>query len=130
MNSVILWVAIGEWEPDEWCLSVGGRRHENGKVMVEYDDDWLSVAREQDVVRDYDDSELEKVVELVRGEAELFVVRWRKGSIFQKMISSIPKDIRVVVDNDHGLIVPVDRIRDVPLENWIKSSESQGLWQD
>ena len=122
MNSLIL--LLGReciWSPESWAFEQGGESGIGGQVMIEGQSGWLSVLRDDQLLDDYDSEERATLSAILDGSISYFV-EWNGSEIIEKFLRAVPADHCVFVDNDHGLVVPIRAVRDLPLETWITAS--------
>lgn len=110
------------WSPEEWVSSQGGTRLSNGQVVIEHNNDWLSVLRDDSVIDDFDDEERAYMLSLV-GQPALFLIEWKGGEAAELLIRAIPADCAAAIDNDHGILDLAHRVREVPIKYWATASE-------
>lgn len=122
MNTLVLLVAKEcAWSPEVWAIEGGGQRAADGQIMIERGPEWLSIARDERVLDDFDDEERLRVAALV-GEATTYLVEWRGNVLVETFLRSIPPGTRAAIDNDHGLLVPVSEVAGEPVETWVRAS--------
>lgn len=123
MNTLVLLVGReSAWSPEVWAAESGGQRSADGQVMIERNGEWLSITRDERVLDDFDDQELSRIAALV-GEPTMYLVEWRGNALAEVFLRSIPPDTRAVIDNDHGLLVPVTEVAGEPLDTWVRASK-------
>ena len=121
MNTLILLIdGNAVWSPEHWVLGRGGVVATTGQAVVEDDSGWLSVFRDDTVLQDYEASELDVVSTLV-SHPLLFLIQWRGNRLVEELLRAVPAECTVVVDNDHGVLAPVERVRDHPLDTWMRA---------
>lgn len=122
MNSITLLVEREcTWSPEIWAEAVGGKRIGDDQVTIEQESEWLSIIQDDQVLDDFDDTECTRILELV-GEPLVYVIEWKGNKLVERLLRSIPHNIRAAVDNDHGLLVPVDQVANKPLESWARAA--------
>jgi hypothetical protein len=122
MNTLVLLVDRGSaWSPQAWAVERGGF-HVGDQVIIEQDTEWLSVVRDDRVLHELDDEERSRLAELV-AEPATYLVEWKGGMLVENLLRSVPPTTRAAVDNDHGLVVAVHEISDVPLDSWIRATK-------
>lgn len=123
MNTLILFMGDKSvWSPELWAIQQGGKPGENDQVMLERANEWLSVLRYENIIHDYDDLELEALSTLLM-QPTPFLIEWRGSCLVKGLLQSIPSDCEAVVDNDHGLIVSIADVRDLPFESWVRANK-------
>jgi hypothetical protein len=119
MNTLILHTENSEWSPLDTLISLGGAVDSSGGVVLHSDESWIRLFWEDDVIHDYEGRDAERLAAHIHNQSS-FVVEWRGDALLQKFLDALPTDRRVVLDNDHGIMVPFDLIRDQPVEKWIR----------
>ncbi|WP_156087504.1 hypothetical protein [Lysobacter sp. Root667] len=121
MNTIIFFQSLGrDWSPEYWAVSHGASQGEYGEFVVESFGGWISVSRDPNVLDDYESDEA-AVVRKAIPTFEAYVIEWRGGGLIDDLLSSIPAEHFALIDNDHGLVVSIDRVRGLPLDSWIKA---------
>lgn len=118
MNSLVLFVQESGWKPETWILLVGGARSETGQFVVENASSWLSVYKYDETFDDYDATE-EQSVRAVMQDPIPYLIEWRGDELLEKFIENIPVDEEVIVDNDHGLICCVSKLKGLAVRDWV-----------
>lgn len=108
------------WSPEIWAEQHGGKRGVGGQIMIERPSGWLSVLRDDSVFDEYDEDERTALSTMLAKPA-LFLVEWKGSDLVEALLRAVPFECGAVVDNDHGVIVPVQAIRDLPLESWVRA---------
>lgn len=127
MNSLILLTSHAcRWSPENWAIDHGGKSGADGQVVVELPTGWLSVLCEDRIWIDYEEGE-QAAIRSILGKPALFLIEWKGDHLLRKLLQSIPADERVLVDNDHGLIVPTQAVNDLEIGSWIRSSGLLGI---
>lgn len=120
MNTLLLLVEAGSaWSPEAWAIEQGGKRRHDGRHMVERDSTWLSVVKDDRVLDDFDAEERLQLRSLVT-DPTIYLIEWKGPSLVEDMLRSIPRETRAAIDNDHGLLVPVQKILYEPIDRWAK----------
>jgi hypothetical protein len=115
------------WSPEAWAEQVGGKRTGVAQIMVEQAaGSWLSIVRDDAVLGDFDAIERSQLAELV-ADPVAYLVEWRGDSLVELLLYSVMAAIRAdgtraAIDNDHGLVVPVQHVAGEPLESWARAS--------
>jgi hypothetical protein len=123
MNSILLHIGRSSvWSPEAALLAHGATRSKSGQVMLESEDGWLSVTRDDDALNDYEDDDREVLDSLILNPVT-YLIEWRGARPLHQFISLVPRGGDVVVDNDHGLICSVDQIREIPIASWVTLSK-------
>jgi hypothetical protein len=121
MNTLVLLLSREcAWSPEIWAEQHGGERGVGGQVMIESPSGWLSVLHDDHVLDEYDENERRELSAML-AEPELFLVEWKGSDLVEALIRAVPVECGAVVDNDHGVIVPVQTICDLPLESWVRA---------
>ncbi|MDG4558495.1 MAG: hypothetical protein P9F19_14050 [Candidatus Contendobacter sp.] len=118
MNSLILFVRGKNWQPDTWVTLAGGSKTESGQFVLENSSSWLSVYKYDEAFDDYDEAEENLVRELIQDPIP-YLIEWRGDELLEKLISNIPADKDVIVDNDHGLICSVSKLKGLSVRDWV-----------
>lgn len=122
MNSFIMHVSHQcEWQPTLWISSMKGSESEAGQATIELGQEWISALRYDDVIHDYDDIELIALESMIQGY-QSYLIEWKGAELVQRLIHAIPEGSQIIIDNDHGVICPVDWIKLLPLESWVRAS--------
>jgi hypothetical protein len=90
--------------------------------MIEGPSGWLSVLCDDSVLNDYDVDERAALATML-AEPVPFLVEWKGADLLKALVQAVPEEIGAVVDNDHGVMVPVREVRDLPIESWVKASK-------
>jgi hypothetical protein len=119
MNTLVLHISRENgWSPEDWLLSTGGSRGMADQVVLETETGWLAVGKCDEVMHDYEDSELQVLESLIRDPVP-YLVEWRGNHLVQQLVDAIPLGCSAAIDNDHGLICLVDRVKNLPVTSWI-----------
>lgn len=122
MNTLVLLLSRGStWSPEHWASQHGGARGVGGQVMIESPSGWLSVLRDDRVLDDYDDEERVALSTMLR-EPVPFLVEWKGPDLLEALLQAVPRESDAVVDNDHGVLAPIQAIHGLPIEKWIRAS--------
>lgn len=122
MNTLILLLdRASTWSPEAWACQQGGERGDDGQIMLELSPGWLSVLHDSRVLDDYDVDECNVLATLLTDPVP-FVIEWKGGHLLKALIQAVPPEASAVVDNDHGVIAPVRKIRDLPIESWVRAT--------
>jgi hypothetical protein len=127
MNTLILHTNNSEWSPLDTLTSLGGTVSSSVGVVLHSDESWVRLLREDDVIHDYEGRDAELLATHINDRSS-FIVEWRGDALLQKFLDALPTDKRVVVDNDHGVMVPFDLIRDQPVEKWIRERKISEIY--
>lgn len=120
MNTLILHIPLDQaWSPIDLLLSLGGVVNDAGSVVLTDQKSWVSVLRCDEVVNDYDESDRDFLGKII-ADRRSFLIEWNEDDFLAKVLSRIPGFVGIVVDNDHGVIVPYDLVRDSSIESWIR----------
>jgi hypothetical protein len=123
MNTLVLLVEReSAWSPEKWATEQGGACGVGDQVVIEQDAEWLSVVRDDRVLDDFDDQERFRLAELVTKPA-VYLVEWKGGKLVERLLRAIPPETRAAVDNDHGLLVAVQKVAGDPLHSWVGVSK-------
>lgn len=123
MNTLVLLLnRESAWSPETWATQHGGERGVGGQVMIEDQTGWLSVLRDDRVLDDYDDEERSELSVMLAQPAP-FLLEWKGRGLVEALLRAVPIESGAVVDNDHGLLVPIQAIRDLPLGSWVRESK-------
>lgn len=120
MNTLILHNIEGSnWSLAEHLVSLGGVSTGPDEITLSTDSSWIRLTWADDVIYDYDFSRL-NLLKSFGAERKSFMVEWRGDDLLQNFIDSIPTDKKIVVDNDFGIFISLDLIRDKLLSTWIR----------
>ena len=123
MNTLVLLLRReSTWSPETWASQQGGERGDGGQVMIERPSGWLSVLRDDRVLDDYDVDERAALAAMLT-EPVPFLVEWRGADLLKALLRAVPQETDAVVDNDHGVLVPIREIHDLPIESWVRASK-------
>lgn len=123
MNTLILLLnRDSAWSPENWALQNGGERTSCGHIMIERPSGWLSVVSDQEVLNEFDDEGRSKLSAML-AEPTSFTIEWKGSGLLEALLHAVPPETGGVVDNDHGLLVPIHAICDLPLRSWVRESE-------
>lgn len=129
MNTVlILKEKDNLWVPEDWFTSQGGICLENGQITLEVDDSWVSIIRANEVISDFDGHEKSLIFDEL-DEPEIYLIEWRGNELLQSFINSLPTNVKILVDNDHGLICDVCFIKNYPVSEWLEKAELKKINQ-
>lgn len=125
MNTLILLLERGStYSPELWALQQGADRGVGGQLMIERPTGWLSVLREDEVLEEYDDGE-RKVISTFLTDPISYLIEWRGSVLLEELFRSIPLG-NALVDNDHGLLVPLREVKDLAVESWARTRAVPG----
>ncbi len=120
MNTLVLLLdRKSEWSPLVWAKQQGGEIGVGGQVMIENPNGWLSVLRNDHVLHEYDEEE-RIVISRVLARPALFVVEWKGKYLVESLLQATPPRFGALVDNDHGVLVPIQEVRELPIESWAR----------
>lgn len=123
MNTLVLLLSRdSEWTPEIWAYERGGKLGVGGQVMIEGQSAWLSVCRDEDVLNEYAVEERAAVLTTLTDPVP-FVIEWKGVDLLSALLQAVPPDTRAVVDNDHGLLVPIRTITSLRLDSWLGASK-------
>lgn len=123
MNTLILLTnRESAWSPETWATQHGGERGIGGQIMIEGQSGWLSVLRDDRVLDEYDDEERSELSAML-ADPMPFLLEWKGSDLVEALLRAVPLESGAVVDNDHGLLVPIEAIRDLPLGSWVTESK-------
>jgi hypothetical protein len=89
----------------------GQVRTESGKRMiVEGDWGWFAFAIDEPPIDDFEASELHEVKSRI-SRPSFSLLEFRNTASAEIAILGLPSGREIVIDNDHGLIVPIEEIR-------------------
>lgn len=117
MNSIVLFAQNDSWQPDGWVKSMGGTKSDSGQFVVETSFSWISFCRYAEVFGDYDDDE-EQIVRSLIPKPTGYLIEWRGDDLLEKFIEEFPANKRAVIDNDHGLICSILKVKGLPVSHW------------
>lgn len=121
MNTLILHIARKYgWSPEDWLLSLGGSRGMAGQMVLETETGWLALLRCDEVMHEYEDAEHQVLESLIRDPSP-YSVEWRGDHLVQQLIDAVPLGCNAAIDNDHGVICSVDRVKNLPATSWIRA---------
>lgn len=121
MNTLVLLInRESAWSPETWATQHGGKRGVSGQVMIEGPSDWLSVLRDDRVLDEYDEDERTALSAMIATPV-LFLVEWKGSDLVEALLKAVPPECGAVVDNDHGVLAPIQAIYDLPIESWVKA---------
>lgn len=123
MNTLILLLnRESNWSPLTWATQHGGECSSGGQIMIEGQSCWLSILRDDQILDEYDADERSKLSALLI-EPVPFLLEWKGSDLVEALLRAVPSDCDAVVDNDHGLLVPIQEIRVLPLGSWVRVSK-------
>ncbi len=123
MNTLILLLSRkSAWSPETWALQHGGERGVGGQVMIESPSGWLSVLHDERILNEYDDQERSEL-SVMLAEPTPFLLEWKGSDLVEALLQAVPLDSDAVVDNDHGLLAPVQAIRNLSLGSWVREGK-------
>ncbi|WP_271584190.1 hypothetical protein [Bradyrhizobium sp. CCBAU 45389] len=118
MNTIILIVERdGVWSPEVWASEHGGRCGIGNQLVIERDGQWLSIVRDDRVLDDFDQAERSRLNDLVVVPAT-YLLEWRGDMLVECLLQSVPPNLRAAIDNDHGLLLPLQELADKPIRLW------------
>ena len=121
MNTLIVHTTLDErWSPVDWILASGGGRVVSGGASKTTKHGSIIAYRADEVRHDYEPDAWE-IVEAFLPEPISYLVEWRGDDLIAALLRSVPAGAEVVLDNDHGVICPVDRVRRLAPAAWIRS---------
>ena len=119
MNTIILLLERDSaWSPGMWVDQQGGYTGSNGQVTVERNMEWISVVRDDEVLVNFDDLEMERLRTLV-SKPIAYLIEWKGSSLLESLLKDVPPELHAAIDNDHGLIVPVREVAGKPSDSWV-----------
>jgi len=122
MNSIVLFAQTDGWQPDGWVKSMGGTKSDSGQFVVETSCSWISFCRYDDVFSDYDDDE-EQIVRSLIQEPTGYLIEWRGDDLLEKFIEDFASNTKAVIDNDHGLICYISKVKGLPVSHWFREKK-------
>jgi hypothetical protein len=130
MITVVL--AITRHQAGNWLLerlNLLGKPHTSDpdRWSVEVADDWLAVAKADYVREDYEPDELESLARRVSDPA-FYVLEAHTENIAARYIKTLPEDLELLIDNDHGWIAPVSDYKEAMAEglDWLHAKRRNG----
>lgn len=122
MNTLILIIdSDSDWSPRNWIAMEGGTKMPNGQMTLERQKEWLSITLDDCLLSDFESSEKEFFARHI-AKPTAFLVEWKESALIEAFLRSIPSECTAFIDNDHGLIAPVQSIRDLPVDSWRTSA--------
>lgn len=120
MNTLILLVENeSSWSPLVWAADQGGEPTEDGRVIIEGRDGWLSVHADQSVLDDFDDDErADALAALV--EPSMFVVEWHGDAFIETFVNAVPSYCRAHVENERDVFAPITVLQRTPCATWAR----------
>jgi hypothetical protein len=82
------------------------------RLVIQNGDDWLAVNSDPLLVDYYDEVEIKFIYSAIT-HPKFLRVEGRGGPLLNWMIMGISSSDQLLVDNDHGLISDIDKIRDL-----------------
>ena len=123
MNTLVLLLnRDNAWSPEIWATQHGGERGVGGQIMIECPSGWLSVLRDDRIFDEYDAAERSELSAML-AEPKPFLLEWKGSDLVEALLRAVPLESGAVVDNDYGLLVPIQAIRDLPLGSWVRASK-------
>lgn len=123
MNTLVLLLERDStWSPRLWATQQAGATSVDGQVVVEQGMEWISIVRDDDVLADFDELEMERLGTMVSAPAA-YLVEWRGSTLLANLLRAAAKETRAAIDNDHGLLVSVREVADRPPESWILAKQ-------
>jgi len=121
MNTLILLLENEcSWSPLVWAIEHGGESMEDGRVVIDDAQGWLSLLQDPNVLDDFDDDErVQALAALVTPSS--FVVEWCSDRLIEAFVAAVPKDSRVFVDNDRGVFASITVLQNAPLATWARA---------
>ncbi len=122
MNCLLLFCEQADAAPLQWLATLG-------QVFVDGGDRWrvatsttlIALSVYVDFDREFDEEDGCAILDLIEFK-RIWAVEWNDVSLLTKLLAQIPIEMRIVIDNDHGLICDFDQLRGVPVTNWIRGA--------
>lgn len=121
MNTLIFHVVGCDWSLSDFLASRGGVLTADNEVTLSKGLSWLRITRADEVINDYSGKNLD-FLEGFGSERKSFIFEWRGDNLLGAFLDSIPVDKKIIVDNDMGLFIFFDLIRDKPISAWVRES--------
>ena len=122
MNAVILWIEGGAWSPDSWFVEKHGKKSADGRIIVDRVYEWISIDHSDNIFNYYEQAEIDGISSNLV-DARPCMIQWRGTSIADEFFGSIPDGISAIIDNDHGLVCHVDRVKKLSVDFWAYRKE-------
>jgi hypothetical protein len=119
MNTLILHAQSPHSDPFSVLATLGGIITGADEITLSVSGNWIRVTRADDVMNDYEQEEKSLIFSFFEKQRS-FLVEWRGDSLLHEYLSALPKGNVIVVDNDHGIISPLDVVVDLQLAEWIR----------
>ena len=74
---------------------------------VDVGDDWIAVSNATRVVEDYDEDDISLIHKAI-GDVDFYILESRTDRIMACYIKALPDHSKILIDNDHGWIAPVE----------------------
>ncbi len=126
MNSIVLFVKPEEWSPKTWMHTLSYAIVNSDQYVVETATSWLSIRSCNEIFDDYDVHEEEQVRLLIQCP-QPYLIEWRGEELLQKFIDDFPSGKVAVIDNDHGLICAISKVKGRPISKWIREKKMNTL---
>ncbi len=95
---------------------------DRGQFVVETSNSWISVYRYDEVFNDYDKDEEQLVRSLVHNPVP-YLIEWRGDELLKKFIEDFPLNNNAVIDNDHGIICNISKLKGKPVSDWVREKK-------
>jgi hypothetical protein len=123
MNTLVLLLnRRSNWSPEDWVSQQGGELGTGGQLMIERPSGWLSILRNERVLDEYDVQERATLAKMLT-EPVPFLIEWKGSVLLEAFLKAAAQEENAVIDNDHGVMVPVREVLDIPLESWARAKE-------
>ncbi|MDH2343073.1 hypothetical protein [Bradyrhizobium sp. SSUT77] len=122
MNTIILIIERDSpWSPEMWASDHEGKRGIDNQLVIERKEEWLSIVRDDRVLDDFDEAERSRLNNLVIAPVT-YLLEWRGHLLVESLLRSVPANLRAAIDNDHGLLLPLQELASKPINDWARAS--------
>jgi len=80
------------------------------RLVVEGDWGWFSISHDDTIINDFDDEE-RSAINFTLEDASFYLAEYSNLYSANMAIERMPVNTRQWIDNDHGLICPIDKIK-------------------
>ena len=124
MNTIILIVNENtSWSPQYWIEKKGGGINIFHQLVLNKNDGWISIVKDQTILNDYDKKEISEIINTIQ-KPVFHVIEWKGDHILEEFLNEIPFDIEALIDNDHGLISKACDLSGKPVSSWITKNSN------
>ena len=122
MNGLLLFFEQADAVPLQWLATLGPVFVDGGdRWLVSTTNSYIALGEYVHFDLEYDEEDGCAILDWIKFQKAWFV-EWNDVSLLLKFLAQIPFEMRIVIDNDYGLICDFDQLRGVPVAKWIRAA--------